>query len=79
MEQRSCQYSSKFFFRLGLLQEDIVCYKLYDDPGRMHEAQAAVVASPSSHYHIFPENPLNLGFFLHSIENGTYNKHDIQW
>lgn len=71
MERRACQYSSKFNFRIGLPQEDIVCFKLYDDPDRMHEAQEALISSPTSHYPIFPENPLHLGFFLYSI--GKYD------
>ena len=74
MERRSSEYSSKFTFRSGLLQENIVCYKLYDDPDRMHEAQELVVTSPASHYPVFSENPLHLGFYLHSIEKGIIQK-----
>ena len=70
MERRSCLYSSKFTFRIGL-QEETVCYKLYDDPDRMYEAQESLISSPASHYPLFHENPLQLGFFLYSIGTGA--------
>ena len=67
---RYIEFSDKHTFRFGLTQEDIVCSHLNDDLDRMHEAQALLVASPEAQFRLFPENPLKMGYFLESIEDG---------
>ena len=50
-------------------QEDIVCYH-NDDQDRMFEAQQSVLEARSAQYRMFSDNPLEMGYFLDSIDKG---------
>ena len=66
------EYSSLASFRSGINQITIVSSRL-DDVGRMDEVGESLLEKPD--YRIFPENPLQLGFFLDSIGNGKVLKY----
>ena len=68
MGKTASRYRSAFSFRSGLLQQDIVCSYLHDNPDRMQEAKDSMVDNPT--FRIFQENPLHLGFYLDSIGTG---------
>ena len=51
----------------ALDQKRILTSRIYDD-AHMHEVEDSVIENPF--YRIFPENPLQLGFFLESITPG---------
>ena len=59
-------------FRCGLSQEDILCYRLPDDPETMFTTRDSVAEAPQAQFRIFPENPLGMGFYIACINNGKF-------
>ena len=71
MEKICSEYSDKVSFRSGLSQSAILSTRLMEDPDCMHEVEDTLLTNAL--YCIFPENPLQYGFYLNSIGNGKSN------
>ena len=72
IEKVLSKYSGKYSFRCGLSQEDILCYRLPDDPETMFATRDSVAEAPQAQFRIFPENPLGMGFYIACIDNGKF-------
>ena len=66
LERVVSQYTSNVSFR-STDQEGILASRI-EDYGRRNEVEASLLENPS--FRIFPENPLQMGFFLESIIPG---------
>ena len=70
VEKTASRYSNRFAFRHGLTQEEILCWRLLDDPDTMMKYRDTVASSPGGQYRVLDQNPIHLGFFLSTIEQG---------
>ena len=68
VERVPSRQCDSYSFRSGLMQEDILCWRLLDDPDDMMKYRDTIASSPEGQYHVFDQNPIHLGFFLSRIE-----------
>ena len=71
VERIISQYTTNVSFRSGMTQDSILQSRL-EDRDRMYEVQESL--SDNSSYRLFPENPLQLGFYLETITTGDSAK-----
>lgn len=77
MKQTQSKYTQKYSFRSGQTQEDIPAWEL-DDVEEMYRVRDLVASTHGVHIRIFKQNPLHLGFYLYSIEEGILCVLDIE-
>ena len=71
VERIISQYTTNVSFRSGMTQDSILQSRL-EDRDHMYEVQESL--SDNSSYRLFPENPLQLGFYLETITTGDSAK-----
>lgn len=64
VQKTASRHSNCFTFRHGLTQEEILCWRLRDDPDDMMKYRDIVATSPGGQYRVLDQNPIHLGFFF---------------
>ena len=69
LEMTPSRYSSKAVLRSGLTQESVLATSQFCSIELNHEIEESIAEAPL--YRLFPDNPLNMRFYLDSIGNGN--------
>ena len=64
---KKSMYRDSYSIMSGLSQISILMYHLPDATERMVEVRDIIDTDPEGTPHLFEENPLQFGFYLHSI------------